>query len=804
MRYQSGIGVIDAVSGAAHTPLMGIRVLGPVEVDGSGILSPRDRVVLAALVLHRGDVLAAERLADALWGDDPPKSWPKVIQGCVVRLRRVLGTDAVHTVAGGYRLSVTADEIDACRFERLAGRGRVLAAAGEHGRAAVAFHEALDLWRGPPLVELERWPAGRGEAERLGELRQAVREALVESRLHDGDDAVPEAMALVAEEPLRERRWALLATALYRSERQVDALATVRRARETLTDELGLDPGPDLVALEHAILNHDPKLATSPRTAGGDRGVCPYKGLVAYERADAEWFFGRSKEVATSLHALSRSPLLVVVGASGCGKSSLVRAGLVPLLEREGRAVAVMKPGPDPASALVSAVSVPGNGRTLVVDQMEELFTSGLDPADVTAFLDRLAELATTGKRVITVLRADQVSGLSASPAFARLAEQGLHLVAPMSADDLTECIEHPAAAAGLRLEPGLVEVLLGEIEGEPGALPLLSHALAETWERREADVLTLEGYRATGGIRSAVAQSADLLYESLAPAQRAAARSIFMRLVTPSLDGEPHATSVSLQTVGTDPDRARVLDLLVRARLVIVDERTVALAHEAVVRVWPRLQSWLDEDVAGQRTLRHLALAAEDWAAQGRPDSELYRGGRLQAALDWRTREQPDLTPAEEAFLDFSHQQVLATQQRARDQARRRARDNRRLRVALAGTAVGLVIALAASALAVQRGRDASISDRAAQVDRLVAQSLALRATRRDLAALLALEAYRLRPDADTRGALLGTFTGTPGFLDFRSAPTPLTSGQVLSDGRTLVASGVDGVVREIDLESR
>jgi DNA-binding SARP family transcriptional activator len=651
-RYQDGISRLDAVLGHAHTLVVAVRVLGPVRVEGSDPLPPRDRVVLAALALRCGDWIAAERLADALWGDNPPASWHKIVQGCVVRLRRVLGRDAVETSGGGYRLVLPVDDIDAARFDRLASRGRALAAAGEHRRAAAAFVEALALWRGSAFGELEHWAPGRSEALRLAELRQSMQESLIEAQVHAGDDVIPAAMALVSEQPLRERRWALLATALYRSDRQAEALEALRRARTTLTDELGLDPGHELVDLERAILNHEPGLMRpiSPEAHGS--GACPYKGLVRYDRDDAEWFFGRSEEVSRCLRALSASPLLVVVGPSGCGKSSLVLAGVVPQLEGVGRHIAVMTPGTDPQSVLLSAIATPSRGPAIVVDQLEELFTAVHDPSVGVTFLDRLAEVASSGRRVIVVVRADQLSSTSVSPAFARLAERGLHLVTPMSEQEMRESIEGPAERAGLRLEAGLVELLLSEVEGEPGALPLLSHALAETWERREANVLTVDGYRATGGIRGAVARSAELLYESLNAPQRAAMRSVFLRMVSASIAGDPVVTRVPLHAFGDDQERGLVLDLLVQARLLMADERSVTIAHEAVLRAWPRLRSWLDEDSAGQRILRHVSLAADDWAARGRPDSELYRGGRLQAALHWQDRERPDLTPLETAFL--------------------------------------------------------------------------------------------------------------------------------------------------------
>ena len=623
---------------------MALSLLGPLQVDGDGRLSPRDRVVLSALVVHGGDSLPAERLADALWGETPPASWAKVVQGSILRLRRSLGRDAIETTTGGYRLALGDDEIDIRLFESLVDRGRRLGERGEHGRAAVAYAQALDLWRGEPLADLEHWPDGRAEAVRLDELRRGTEEALLGSRLAAGHDVVADAAALVGSGTLSEHRWWLLAMALYRAGRQSEALDTVRRARRTLQDELGLDPGRELTELEQAILHHAPLLERPQPEAVAEHDRCPWKGLLVYDRDDAEWFFGRDEEVRDCLRALRDSPLLVVAGPSGSGKSSMVRAGLVPALVAAGDTVTVLTPGSDPASSLVAAVAVSSrSSRVLVVDQLEELFTAGHPVAAVSAFLDRLVALALSGGRVVAVVRADQIGGLSRSPGIARMVERGLHLVTPMSAHALRQAIEGPAAQAGLRIEQGLVELLVREIEDEPGALPLLSHALAETWARREAGVLTVDGYQATGGIHGAVAQSAEQMWESLPPDQQATVRDLWLRLVVPTPDGDPAAVRLPLSVAAPDADRERVVDLLVRCRLVTTDDRTVSVAHEAVIRAWPRLRSWLDEDSAGLLILRHLSVAAEDWHTGGRPDSELYRGSRLDDALAWREQQHAD-----------------------------------------------------------------------------------------------------------------------------------------------------------------
>lgn len=781
---------------------MGIALLGPLEVDGQPGLPPRDRVVLEALAIHDHAAVSAEVLADALWGEDPPASWPKIVQGSVWRLRRALGHSAIETTTAGYRLTVGDDELDLRLFQRLVAQGRSLTASHQPDRAAATFAKALALWRGEPLPDLDQWPAGRYESVRLEELRRSVQEEHVRALLDAGEDVVPSASALVSSDPLREARWALLARALYCTGRQSEALTALRTARSTLQEELALDPGHELIELEHAILTHDPGLRVVSPGPARDLGRCPYKGLLAYEEADAPLFFGRGHEVERCLSELRHHGLLVLAGPSGGGKSSLARAGLGPALASAGRRVAVTTPGTDPESALLVAAAAP-RSTVLVVDQLEELFTAGHSDALAREVLDRLEQEDSSGRDVILVVRGDHLGSLAVSASMAHRVEQGLHLLAPMTQDGLRAAVEGPAEQAGLVLEPGLVELLLAEVENEPGALPLLSHALAETWERREGNGLTVDGYRATGGIRGAVAKSAESLYQSLPADRRTAMRAVMMRLVAVSPDGEPVMTRVPLAKLSTDREHRATLDLLRQARLVTSDETTATLAHEAVVRAWPRLRTWLDEDAAGQGILRHLSQAAEDWATRGRPDSELYRGVRLESALEWRGTRNPTLTDVETEFLKAAERLRAAEQEDAADRLRYRVRQASRLRVALVGTAGGLVLAVVAGGLAVTQQREATDTAARADVERLVAQSTTLRDTRRDLAALLAVEAHRRMPGALTRDALLGVFTAAPGFAGYQPTEAPLTTGQVLPDGQTMLAMGTDGVVRLVDIRT-
>ena len=367
------------------------------------------------------------------------------------------------------------------------------------------------------------------------------------------------------------------------------------------------------------------------------------------------------------------------------------------------------------------------------------------------------------------------------------------------------EAIERPATNVGYRVESGLTELLTAEIDGEAGALPMLSHALVETWRRRDGTVLSVHGYLATG----VFGRDRPIRGRPLRPiARRRPGGGAIAATASRRFNDRRRPDSLSRrhQHPAGDPRRERVLAALVRACLVTADAGSVALAHEALAREWPRLRSWLDDDTDGQRMLRHLAVAAAEWDTLGRPDSELYRGARLDATTAWWTSREPDLIALEEAFLIRSSEVAQAERDDAAASARREARQNRRLRRAVIGLAVFGAGRDRCGVSAVQQGRRADArTSRRRPLATLATTSEALRSSHPDLAALLAVEANLIAPNAATQSSLLGLFTASPSAGPTHRFDTDtFVDNQIVvvgDDGASIAGVGVDGVVRIVDV---
>ncbi len=1068
-----------------------IRLLGRVDalVDDRPLPlgGSKQRAVLAMLALRVGRTVSADELIDGLWGDRPPASAAKNVQLYVSRLRRALAgghaDTEIVTHGRSYELRLSAGAVDVLRFEQLVEEAaREPASAARANGAASA---ALELWRGAPLADVASEPFAAPEIGRLEELRLRAIELSIDAELAAGRHAevIARLDELIAEEPLRERLHAQRMLALYRAGRQSEALEAYRAARETLIEQVGVEPGPELQRLQAAVLAQDPSLDAPPplvelpvqleggspllagrerelrwlrrrwqearegrvvcalvwgpagigktrlvaelaaevqragaavfyagggevpdaalatvaaagkahrptllvldyagdappavlkaaaalvrepegrpllicvlhhdeqgppafaallesgaaqrlrldplgeeataevaalyapregvamplrtliaasegvplrihraagewaraeaaerlvatagraaddRTdlraaqtavAGGvvdlqtarertrlyavaeppdptEREICPFRGLAPFDAAHAEYFFGRERFVAELVARLVGTTLLAVVGPSGSGKSSAVRAGLLPALadgvvpgsERWRRAV--MRPGERPLAELsrTLARAVPETGRedaapwvadalerlpagerlVLCVDQFEEVFVACRDEVEREAFLDALVEgAADPDERLVVVLaiRADFYGRCAEHADLSTLVSANQVLVGPMRRDELRRAIELPARRGGLRVEPRLVSALIGDVAGEPGGLPLLSAALLELWQRRDGRTLRHRAYERTGGVQGAVARLAEDAFQRLDADERRGARPMLLRLAGEDEEAEALVRRrVPLDELELDRDEpaARALAVLTQSRLLTVDEGAVEVAHEALLSEWPRLRGWLEADAEGRRLHHHLIGAAREWRDSGRDPAEFYRGARLAAALDWAAEHDPELNELEREFLDESR---VASER----EAERQRRANRRLRGLLAGAGILLAATVVAGVIAISERQSARSAGRAEAAQRLGTQALNEDAP--DRALRLASAGFALDDSTATRSNLLTVLLRTPpamlGVLS-GTGDAPIYAVAASPDGRLLAVGDAPGTVAIFDASSR
>lgn len=477
---------------------------------------------------------------------------------------------------------------------------------------------------------------------------------------------------------------------------------------------------------------------------GGVDGPCPYRGLQPFGSEDARFFFGRDDIVGELIQRIEATGgLIPLIGPSGCGKTSLLRAGVVPRLLGQGWDVSVLTPGSDPLADLSNRAKVLSarDHTVLIVDQFEELFTADNSEDDRYRFLSQVIELPV----VIISVRADFYGQCLRYPALVQALQSGQVLVEPMSEDMLHTVITAPAATAGLRMEQGLADTLLAEVglrqsRNQSAVLPLLSHALRETWKRRHGDILTLAGYRKTGGIEEAITQTAEQIYGSLGDDDQERMRDLLLRMVHLGQDSEDTRRQLPVDRL-SEPDR-RVLDSLAGARLVTLDEVRAEIAHDAMLYAWPRLREWIEQNRAALIVTRQLDDAADAWEREGRQEEYLYRGSRLTAAIDTVERATGivRLGPAAQEFLDASQEHQL-TEQRAE---RRRTRWRRAI---LAVIGVLVLVAGTAGIISVRESDTAAQHAAVIRSENLSVDAAALRATDPGLAAQLSVAAYRSSP---------------------------------------------------------
>uniref|UniRef100_UPI0015EFDCBF nSTAND1 domain-containing NTPase n=1 Tax=Amycolatopsis pittospori TaxID=2749434 RepID=UPI0015EFDCBF len=555
----------------------------------------------------------------------------------------------------------------------------------------------------------------------------------------------------------------------------------------------------------------------------------PYIGLAAFGADDASRFFGRERLVEKLVTRLSGQRFLAVLGASGSGKSSLLRAGMLPAVAKESVTL-LMTPGSRPlqecAVQFGAALGLAAGGLlteftehprnlglaarqlvadrdgdvVLVVDQFEEVFTLCQDADERAAFLSALVTATTEPEsrtKVVLGIRTDFYTHCARHPELVEAMQDAQILVGPMSTEELRQAISRPAIDAGYRVENALVSRLVADATGQAGVLPLLSHALLETWRRRHGNTLTLTGYESTGGIERSVAQTSEHTFTALSERQQRLAHQIFLRMTALGEGTEDTKRRITRDEVDADdPDVATVLDRLASSRLVTLDDNGIEIAHEALIRGWPRLREWLAEDREGLRVHRQLTEATDAWESVGHDDGWVYRGARLAIAREWADEHDTALSQRERRFLDAS----VAIENEEQTAARRR---TRRLRQLVALLAVLLVLATAATVYAVRAEQTATSQRNSALAQKVAGQAIEMRATNPALAAQLALAAYRTDPSVETRSSVLGMFE-SPYSTRVVGHGNRINSTALRGDGRFLVTGSWDHTAKLWDITEK
>ncbi|HKT04785.1 MAG TPA: hypothetical protein VJT31_35170, partial [Rugosimonospora sp.] len=522
----------------------------------------------------------------------------------------------------------------------------------------------------------------------------------------------------------------------------------------------------------------------------GDGARAPYVGLAPFQPTDVDRFFGREDLVADLMRRVRRHRFVAVVGASGSGKSSVLRAGLIPAWTALSGAppIIMFTPGPAPFEecalklAALGGVDPPDVHRRLngdrlglhwvvrqvlderagdadlliVVDQFEELFTLCAEAGDRDRFIAALlaaAAAASSRCRVVIGTRADFYAHCVAYPGLVDAFNEAHLAVGAMTMDELRRAVTQPALQHHLTLESALLAELVATAYGRVGVLPLLSHALRETWRRRRGNTLTLAGFRATGGIDGALTNTAESVYQALGSDRQQVARDLFSRLC--ALGDGTHDTKRRIRRDDldlSDEDVRAVVEHFVAARLITVGQDWTEITHEILISSWPRLRQWLTADRDVLRLHQELTEASRQWEDIGRDPAALLRGVRLAAANEWTAAGRAALAPREHAFLAASN-----TLQEAERVAARRQR--RRLRSLVAALTVLLVMVSGAMTAAILARRAAAHQRDVATAQNVAVAAAGLRATQPALATQLLLAAYRLAPTTPVRSALLGAF---------------------------------------------
>jgi WD40 repeat protein/DNA-binding SARP family transcriptional activator len=691
-----------------------------------------------------------ESLAGLLWSDRSESAAKNSLRNALTNLRQLIGP-YLHITHQTVALNREAPlNVDGERFTaRLSGvQWDGTATVTPDPEDLIALKEAADLYRGDFLAGFyvtdaplfEEWMLA--EREYLRRELEVALERLVRGHSARGElkPAIAFAHRWLAVDPLREAAHRALMELYAWSGDRSAALQQYQICAQILAEELRVEPAERTQALHGRLLKGEIPIAPIAVEALRERelrtvGACPYRGLAVFREADAAFFFGRETFTARLVEAVRTRPAVVIVGASGSGKSSAVFAGLLPRLYEEGNwRMIAFRPGAQPFHALVAALlpvlepklsqtarSVKAcqlaealgqesialhdlveqalqkgagfNRLLLLIDQFEELYTLCPQPEIHQRFLDMLLTATEEEEMpfvLLLTMRADFMGQALTHRVFVNVLQTSSLLLGPMRREELRAAIEKPAEKQGAALEAGLAERLLDDVGDEPGNLPLLEFALTLLWERLDRGWMTHKAYEAIGRVEGALARYAQQVHDSLAQGEREKAQHIFVQLVQPGESTGDTRRVATQAEIG--PENWPLVQYLAEKRLVVTGRdpltgnETVEVVHEALIGRWGQLQAWIDADRAFRTWQERLRAALYHWEISDHDEGALLRGVILAEAESWLAKRAAGLGATENGFIQAS---IALRERRKAEREAQRQRELTQISIGLASQAL-------------------------------------------------------------------------------------------------------------------
>jgi WD40 repeat protein/DNA-binding SARP family transcriptional activator len=835
-----------------------------VSLDGTPITtfeSNKVRALLAYLATESQRPHPRDSLAALLWPDWPNRAALSNLRYALSDLRKVISdltAEPPFLLISRGTIQFNAESnhwLDIAEFTRLADSQDV-----EQLERAVSLYkgEFLAGFSVREAAPFEDWARLKSEQLQRCYLETLHRLPVALEGCGEYERALGHAWRLVDAEPLDESGQRQTMRLLALSGRRAEALAQYEACRDVLKKELGAAPSPETEDLYQLLLKGElpPTLSAEqlrPTRPPRHVGKCPYRGLSAFQEADAPFYYGREAFVDALEHAVrTRKMVAVIVGSSGSGKSSALFAGLLPRLRQVGGyQFSIFRPGNQPFYALAGSLipllepdlsetdrltetrklaerlaggelslaevsrrilekTPPTQHILLVIDQFEELYTLCPQDSLQQAFIDEMLALVQASREhpdglsiILLTMRADFMGQALAYRPFADTLQEASLLMGPMNRQELQMAIERPAEMQGAAFEPGLVERILDDVGEKPGNLPLLEFTLTQLWEQQSDGWLTHADYESMGSVEGALAAYADQVYDALEADEQERARLALAQLVQPGEGTEDTRRIATRQELGEE--NWSLIQHLADRRLVVTGwdaagDETAEVVHEALIQKWGRFQEWMEADRAFRLWQERLRLNLRQWQESEQDEGALLGGAPLAVAGGWLAERSGELSQAEVDYI----QESQALQQR-----RQQERQRQRQRVVL-GLAAGLVVALILAVFALYQRQNARMQAGILLASQAESEITFGNTDRAVLLALAALEDYPYTPQAEH--ALGQAVTYNRSLTLYQGHTAAVTGAAWSTDGSRIATSSFENsvhiweadtgkLIRQIDL---